>query len=219
MKVKPYSSVNKRKDGASGLSYFGARYYDSNVGRWTQKDPLGMINGPNKYLYCGNNPVSFIDPWGLRKGGNRGGGGAGGGNGPGGGGGFHQNTTLTGAGGIVDEAIAKTTLWQALIGSAGENVDQDRRYIDTEILKTIDLQHVVSAAMGPPGASTIGGFMVESKQLYTDPSSAFKTEDLISNVLGGIAADRANQRGTSIGQEVERIIKDARTNGVLYGRD
>jgi len=26
---------------------------------------MGMIDGPNTYLYCSNNPVGFIDPWGL----------------------------------------------------------------------------------------------------------------------------------------------------------
>jgi hypothetical protein len=28
-------------------------------------DPLGMVNGPNLYAYCGNNPINFLDPWGL----------------------------------------------------------------------------------------------------------------------------------------------------------
>ena len=49
----------------SGLSYFGARYYDSRIGRWTQPDPLGMVNGPNMYLYVNNNPVNKVDPYGL----------------------------------------------------------------------------------------------------------------------------------------------------------
>ena len=115
-----YMFSTKEYSSKSGLSYFGARYYDSNIGRWTQKDPLGMINGPNKYLYCNNNPIDFIDPWGLRKGGNRGGGGAGGGNGPGGGGGFHQNTTLTGASGVgggYDE-------WMQILGAGLEGYSE-----------------------------------------------------------------------------------------------
>ena len=28
-----------------------------------------MVNGPNMYAYCGNNPVNLIDPWGLETGG------------------------------------------------------------------------------------------------------------------------------------------------------
>lgn len=49
----------------SGLIYFGARYYDPSIGRFITQDPSGMANGPNMYLYCLNNPVNFIDLWGL----------------------------------------------------------------------------------------------------------------------------------------------------------
>jgi len=50
---------------SSGLVYFGARYYDVGIGRFITPDPLGMIDGPNMYLYCGNEPVNLIDVWGL----------------------------------------------------------------------------------------------------------------------------------------------------------
>jgi RHS repeat-associated protein len=50
---------------ASGLIYFGARYYDPTIGRFITQDPMGMIDGPNLYAYCKNNPVNFVDPWGL----------------------------------------------------------------------------------------------------------------------------------------------------------
>jgi uncharacterized protein RhaS with RHS repeats len=33
------------------------------TGRFTQEDPIR--DGLNWYTYCGNNPVNYIDPWGL----------------------------------------------------------------------------------------------------------------------------------------------------------
>ncbi len=50
---------------ASGLVYFGARYYDPSIGRFITQDPLGIVDGPNLYAYCRNNPVNWVDPWGL----------------------------------------------------------------------------------------------------------------------------------------------------------
>jgi uncharacterized protein RhaS with RHS repeats len=37
----------------------------SEVGRWLSKDPIGISGGLNQYVFCGNNPVNFIDPYGL----------------------------------------------------------------------------------------------------------------------------------------------------------
>ncbi|MCX5709331.1 MAG: RHS repeat-associated core domain-containing protein, partial [Candidatus Omnitrophica bacterium] len=42
-----------------------ARYYDPKIGRFITADPLGMVNGPNLYTYCLNDPINWIDPWGL----------------------------------------------------------------------------------------------------------------------------------------------------------
>jgi RHS repeat-associated protein len=47
---------------ASGDIHFGARYYDPNIGRWTQLDPSG--NNPG-YVFAGNNPVNLSDPTGT----------------------------------------------------------------------------------------------------------------------------------------------------------
>ncbi len=46
------------------LYYYGARYYDPYIGRFTQRDPAG--DGVNWYTYTYNNPLRFIDPDGLR---------------------------------------------------------------------------------------------------------------------------------------------------------
>ena len=52
-------------DGESGLYYAPFRYYSPFQARWTTRDPLGMIDGPNVYAYVRGNPVVFIDPLGL----------------------------------------------------------------------------------------------------------------------------------------------------------
>ena len=60
-----YLFSTKEFDSRSGLDYFGARYYDPEIGRWLTPDPLGMVDGPNTYLYVNNNPVNLVDPYGL----------------------------------------------------------------------------------------------------------------------------------------------------------
>jgi hypothetical protein len=42
-----------------------ARYYDPEVGRFVNKDPIGYAGGMNLYGYVANKLVNFIDPSGL----------------------------------------------------------------------------------------------------------------------------------------------------------
>ncbi|MCP5461682.1 MAG: RHS repeat-associated core domain-containing protein [bacterium] len=56
---------SKRINPDTGLSYFGARYYDPLTGRFISRDPMGFIDGPNGYIYVANNPFQYIDPFGL----------------------------------------------------------------------------------------------------------------------------------------------------------
>ncbi|MFH1825300.1 MAG: RHS repeat-associated core domain-containing protein [Candidatus Firestonebacteria bacterium] len=53
-------------DEEDGLTYMRARYYDSETGRFISRDPIaGEMKEPltlNKYLYCQNNPINYIDP-------------------------------------------------------------------------------------------------------------------------------------------------------------
>ena len=60
------------RDFETGLDYFGARYYSSPLGRFTQPDPIWvtanrMIDPQrlNLYAYARNNPLKYIDPTGA----------------------------------------------------------------------------------------------------------------------------------------------------------
>lgn len=51
----------KREDVETGLVYFGTRYYDPEILRWTTIDPAGKLNGPNLYAYAGCDPLKYVD--------------------------------------------------------------------------------------------------------------------------------------------------------------
>ncbi len=50
----------KERD-ATGLTYYGWRYYQPEVGRWLSADPGGLIDGINLYRFCRNNPLTLRD--------------------------------------------------------------------------------------------------------------------------------------------------------------
>ncbi len=55
-----------REHEETGLYYYRARFYMPDRGRFTSKDPIGFAGGDtNLYSYVGQNPVNFVDPWGL----------------------------------------------------------------------------------------------------------------------------------------------------------
>ena len=53
--------TGQRKDG-TGLLYYGARYYDPQLGRFLRADTVR--DGVNPYAYVHNNPLNFTDPTG-----------------------------------------------------------------------------------------------------------------------------------------------------------
>ena len=65
--------TGKERDSETGLDYFGARYYGSNMGRFMSPDwsavpealPYSNVANPqslNQYSYVENNPIRNIDP-------------------------------------------------------------------------------------------------------------------------------------------------------------
>ncbi len=60
----PYMFTGRRLDAESGLYYYRFRYYNPDIGRFLQTDPLDYIDGLNMYTYVGNSSINRIDPYG-----------------------------------------------------------------------------------------------------------------------------------------------------------
>lgn len=58
--------TGKQHDDVTGLTYFGARYYDPHLGRFMGVDPVGFVESEpmtfNRYSYANNNPYKYVDP-------------------------------------------------------------------------------------------------------------------------------------------------------------
>ena len=58
-----YTFSAKEKDSETGLSYFGSRYYSSDLSIWLSVDPMASkYPSLSPYVYCANNPVRVVDP-------------------------------------------------------------------------------------------------------------------------------------------------------------
>ena len=51
-------------DRETNLHYNRFRYYDSDMGMFVSRDPIGLMGGDNVFAYAPN-PTAWIDPWGL----------------------------------------------------------------------------------------------------------------------------------------------------------
>ncbi|MBI4845972.1 MAG: hypothetical protein HY810_05820, partial [Candidatus Omnitrophica bacterium] len=60
-----YMFTGRQFDSETGLYYYRARMYNVELGRFLQTDPVGYLVSMNLYSYCLNNPLYWIDPYGL----------------------------------------------------------------------------------------------------------------------------------------------------------
>ena len=62
--LQPIKFQGQSLDTETGLHYNRFRYYDSDVGMFISRDPIGLMGGSNVFQYAPN-PIGWIDPWGL----------------------------------------------------------------------------------------------------------------------------------------------------------
>ena len=63
--LQPIKFQGQSLDTETGLHYNRFRYYDSDVGMFISRDPIGLMGGSNVFQYAPN-PIEWIDPWGLK---------------------------------------------------------------------------------------------------------------------------------------------------------
>jgi len=74
--TNPFRFAGEYYDWETGFIYLRARFYNPAIGRFISEDPhwtihnmqsntAAIIQSSNLFVYCGNNPVMFVDPSGL----------------------------------------------------------------------------------------------------------------------------------------------------------
>jgi RHS repeat-associated protein len=62
----PWTFTGRRLDGETGLMYYRARMYSTELGRFAGRDPIKYEGSPwNLYEYCKGNPAGALDPSGT----------------------------------------------------------------------------------------------------------------------------------------------------------
>jgi len=60
-----YRFSSKELHVASGMYYYGERFYEPNLQRWPNQDPIGERYDANLYRFVYNSPLNYVDPDGL----------------------------------------------------------------------------------------------------------------------------------------------------------
>jgi RHS repeat-associated protein len=64
--LQPFKFQGQFFDTETSFHYNRFRYYDSDVGMFVSRDPIGLMGGDNVFAYAPN-PIGWIDPYGLTR--------------------------------------------------------------------------------------------------------------------------------------------------------
>lgn len=66
-RAETFTFSAKEKDAETGFSYFGSRYYSSDLSIWLSVDPqASKYPSLSPYVYCADNPIKLVDPNGEK---------------------------------------------------------------------------------------------------------------------------------------------------------
>lgn len=196
-----YKFTGQEEDEETGLYYYGARYYNPEVGRFMGQDPavyderlFENLRNPqalNSYSYVLNNPIKYIDPNG-------------------------EEPNKTQAGGIENlldivkgyESKCLSNHIFNLMHSYYTNRTEPNistRYLYTKRAGWIDLKHFFASAKISYDygaiAAELAGYALEIRQSLSSNEalneSAFSYEDLSSNTAGAIFGEILSQLDAS----------------------
>jgi RHS repeat-associated protein len=178
----PYAFTGRRWDAAERTYHYRFRTFSPGLGRFTTRDPIGIwgdaLNLGNGYTYTGNDPWSWVDPWGLVP---------------------NQVDTTN-----LCEILRMTREANSPLLDIEDYSDYDQvfgrsdgsvaRYLYTEKYGWIDLLHFFRLAgiadkYHSDIFSRFAGFGNEVLQWLQNDSSGFSYEDMPSNKAGAVFGD------------------------------
>jgi RHS repeat-associated protein len=200
-----YKFTSKERDRESstdgnGYDYFGARYYDSRIGRWHQVEPkLDGYVDITPYNYSLDNPIILLDPNGKDP----------------------RRNQMANLNEVVNllEANKDQSIKEFIVNELPGN--ESKRYVYTEQGGFIDLMHFFAAALvtskllpldpfGGPGAEYFGrqlGEFMEIFQTISSDDSEWDPEDMPSNVQGAEFGLEIGFSGKITGEFIEKFKK------------
>ncbi|MEA3306710.1 MAG: RHS repeat-associated core domain-containing protein [Elusimicrobiota bacterium] len=173
----PFLFTSREYESETGLYYYRARYYNPDIGRFLQEDPISFSGGnTNLYVYVSNNPINLRDPKGL----------------------LFENWGDPKK--RADNISSAITLDKFLLYAKDKSLSEvqteyqkgkhgfysaggpNYRYVINPLnsKEVIDMRHFLVVGQ----FNELFGLGVEMVQLATDPQSAFNPQDFLSNYLG-----------------------------------
>ena len=208
--TNPFRYCGEYYDTVSGTIYLRARYYNSELGRFTQEDPIK--DGSNWYSYCDSNPVVRIDKTGQA---------------------FETIWDIASLCFSIAEVIANPADPMNWIGVAGDLVDvlvpclggvgEAIRAIDavTDVAKVVDDVHDAAKTVDRVGgvADAVGDAIRASDDIVDAIDDAKKATERLDDISGATTDTKkvANPNGRKGSPEHQAVVEEQKKEVLAKG--